>query len=59
MGETMTDRRIGTREEWFADRLEILKAEKVLTSRSDELAQWRQNLPWVLFDKDQCQFVHK
>jgi predicted dithiol-disulfide oxidoreductase (DUF899 family) len=37
----MTDHKIGTREEWLAARLELLKAEKELTRRSDELAQWR------------------
>ena len=47
----MTDHKIGTREEWLADRLELLKAEKELTRRSDELAQWRQKLPWVRIDK--------
>ena len=36
----MTDHKIGTREEWLAARLELLKAEKELTRRSDELAQW-------------------
>ena len=48
----MTDHRIGTREEWLAARLELLKAEKELTRRSDELAQWRQKLPWVRIDKE-------
>ena len=46
----MTDHKIGTREEWLAARLELLKAEKALTRRSDELAQWRQRLPsssWI------------
>ncbi len=38
----MTDHRIGTREEWLAARLELLNAEKELTRRSDELAEWRQ-----------------
>jgi predicted dithiol-disulfide oxidoreductase (DUF899 family) len=47
----MTDHKIGTREEWLAARLELLKAEKALTQRSDELAQWRQRLPWVRIDK--------
>lgn len=37
----------GTREEWLAARLDLLKAEKELTRRSDELAQQRQRLPWV------------
>src|ERR671911_1274657 len=49
--EKMTDHKIGTREEWLAARLELLKAEKDLTRRSDELAQWRQRLPWVRINK--------
>ena len=48
----MTDHKIGTRQEWLATRLELLKAEKELTRRSDELAQWRQRLPWVRIDKE-------
>ena len=48
----MTDHEIGTRQEWLAARLEILKAEKALTRRSDELAQWRQRMPWVRIDKE-------
>lgn len=47
----MNDHKIGTREEWLSARLELLKAEKELTRRSDELAQWRQRLPWVRIDK--------
>ena len=35
----MTDHKIGTREEWLAARLELLKEEKALTRRGDELAQ--------------------
>ena len=42
----------GTREEWLAARLDLLQAEKELTRRSDELAQRRQQLPWVRVDKD-------
>jgi predicted dithiol-disulfide oxidoreductase (DUF899 family) len=42
----------GTREEWLAARLELLKEEKELTRRSDELARQRQNLPWIPIDKD-------
>jgi predicted dithiol-disulfide oxidoreductase (DUF899 family) len=41
----------GTREVWLAARLELLKAEKELTHRSDEVAQQRQALPWVRIDK--------
>jgi predicted dithiol-disulfide oxidoreductase (DUF899 family) len=48
----MTDHKIGTREEWLTARLELLKAEKELTRRNDELAQWRQKLPWVRVDKE-------
>jgi predicted dithiol-disulfide oxidoreductase (DUF899 family) len=47
----MINHKIGTRQEWLASRLELLKAEKELTRRSDELAQWRQELPWVKIDK--------
>jgi predicted dithiol-disulfide oxidoreductase (DUF899 family) len=48
----MTDHPTGTREEWLTARLELLAAEKKLTRRSDELAQQRQELPWVRIDKD-------
>jgi predicted dithiol-disulfide oxidoreductase (DUF899 family) len=47
----MTDHKIGTHEEWLAARLELLEAEKALTRRGDELAQRRQELPWVRIDK--------
>jgi predicted dithiol-disulfide oxidoreductase (DUF899 family) len=47
----MTKHITGTREEWLAARLKLLKAEKELTRRSDELAQQRQELPWVRVDK--------
>ncbi len=43
---------IGTRQEWLARRLDLLAAEKELTKRSDELAQQRQELPWVRVDKN-------
>ncbi len=39
--------KVGTREEWLAARIELLEREKELTRRSDELAQQRQQLPWV------------
>src|SRR4029077_16629878 len=42
----------GTREEWLAARLGLLKAEKELTRRSDELVRQRQELPWVRVDKE-------
>jgi predicted dithiol-disulfide oxidoreductase (DUF899 family) len=48
----MTRHMTGTREEWLAARLELLEVEKELTRRSDELAQRRQELPWVRVDKE-------
>jgi predicted dithiol-disulfide oxidoreductase (DUF899 family) len=48
----MTAHRTGTREEWLAARLELLKDEKALTRRGDELAQRRQELPWVQIEKE-------
>ena len=48
----MIDHKIGTREEWLAARGELLKEEKALTRRSDELAEQRQRLPWVRIDKE-------
>jgi predicted dithiol-disulfide oxidoreductase (DUF899 family) len=48
----MTRHMTGTREQWLAARLDLLKAEKELTRRSDEVAQRRQELPWVRIDKE-------
>src|ERR671911_2066785 len=48
---TMTKHKSGTREEWLAARLGLLKEEKELTRRSDELARRRQELPRVRIDK--------
>src|SRR5437879_11525934 len=48
----MSDHKTGTREEWVEARLELLKAEKALTRRGDELARMRQELPWVRIDKE-------
>jgi predicted dithiol-disulfide oxidoreductase (DUF899 family) len=42
---------IVSRDEWRAARLGLLKDEKELTRRSDELARRRQELPWVRIDK--------
>ena len=47
----MPEHTTGTREEWLAARMELLKAEKELTRRSDKLALQRQALPWVRIDK--------
>src|ERR1700747_3808622 len=51
----MTKHMTGTREEWLAARLKLLKDEKERTRRSDELARRRQELPWVRVDKA-CRF---
>ena len=48
----MTKHSTGTREQWLAARLDLLKAEKELTRRSDELARRRQELPWVRIEKE-------
>ena len=47
----MTTHMTGTRDEWLAARLALLKEEKEFTRRGDELAQRRQELPWVRVDK--------
>src|SRR5437667_10969766 len=47
----MTDHKTGTRDQWLAARLDLLKAEKELTRRSDEITRQRQELPWVRIDK--------
>lgn len=48
----MTEHRIGTQEEWQAERDKLLKQEKELTRRSDELAGKRRELPWVPVEQD-------
>jgi predicted dithiol-disulfide oxidoreductase (DUF899 family) len=48
----MTEHRIGTQEEWQAERDELLAEEKELTRRGDELARERRELPWVAVEKD-------
>jgi predicted dithiol-disulfide oxidoreductase (DUF899 family) len=48
----MAKHKTGTREEWLAARLELLQAEKELTRRGDEVAQRRQELPWVRIDEE-------
>jgi predicted dithiol-disulfide oxidoreductase (DUF899 family) len=48
----MTTHKTGTRKEWLAARMDLLKAEKEHTRRSDELAEQRQALPWVVIDKE-------
>ncbi|MGZ6609337.1 MAG: DUF899 family protein, partial [Solirubrobacteraceae bacterium] len=48
----MTEHRIGTQEEWQAERDQLLRDEKELTRRGDELAKRRRELPWVAVEKD-------
>ena len=48
----MTEHRVGTQEEWEAERAELLKQEKELTRRGDELTRRRLALPWVPVDKE-------
>jgi predicted dithiol-disulfide oxidoreductase (DUF899 family) len=48
----MTKHMTDTREKWLAARRELLNAEKEHTRRSDELAQRRQELPWVRIEKE-------
>src|SRR5580658_5996157 len=44
--------KVVSQKEWLTTRLKLLEAEKELTRRSDELAQQRQKLPWVLIGKE-------
>jgi predicted dithiol-disulfide oxidoreductase (DUF899 family) len=48
----MTEQKIGTQEEWQAAREELLKEEKEITHRGDELTKKRQALPWVPVEQD-------
>ena len=48
----MTEHRVGTQEEWRAERDALLKEEKELTRRNDELARKRRELPWVPVEKE-------
>ena len=50
--KTKIKHKTGTREEWLAAQMELLKAEKEFTRRGDKLAQRRQGLPWVRITKD-------
>src|ERR687885_2262538 len=47
----MTEHRIGTQDEWQAERDALLKEEKELTRRGDELTRKRLELPWVPIEK--------
>jgi len=49
---SVTDHRIGTREEWAAARDGLLAREKEHTRLGDELARQRRELPWVRVEKE-------
>jgi predicted dithiol-disulfide oxidoreductase (DUF899 family) len=48
----MTNHKVGTQDEWQAARDELLKEEKELTHRNEELAEKRRELPWVPVEKE-------
>jgi predicted dithiol-disulfide oxidoreductase (DUF899 family) len=48
----MPEHEVGTREEHQAAREELLKREKEITHRSDEVARERRELPWVRIEKE-------
>src|ERR1700693_706022 len=48
----MTDHKIGTRKEWLGGPPAVLAGGEALPRRGDDLAQRRQELPWVRMDKE-------
>jgi predicted dithiol-disulfide oxidoreductase (DUF899 family) len=50
----MSEQRIGTQQQWQAQRDALLEEEKELTRRGDALAKKRRELPWVPVEKDYC-----
>lgn len=48
----ITKHKTVSHDEWLAIRLELLKAEKDLIRRSDEVARKRKDLPWVRIEKE-------
>ena len=48
----MPKHRVGTQEEWQAERDKLLAEEKKITHRGDELTKIRQELPWVPVEKE-------
>src|SRR5579863_7958084 len=48
----MSSHKTGTREEWLAARMDLMRAEKELTKQGDELSRRRRELPWVRVDKN-------
>ena len=51
---SVSDHRIGTRDEWAAAREKLLVREKEHTRQGDELARLRRALPWVRVEKEYC-----
>ncbi len=47
----MAAHKVGTQQEWKAQRDELLREEKELTRRGDELARKRRELPWVAVEE--------
>ena len=52
MSKTMTNHRIGTRQEWLTARETLLAREKEHTRLGDEIALRRRKLPWVRVGKE-------
>lgn len=52
MSTAMTPHRVGTRDEWHAERERLLALEKEHTRLGDEIAQRRRDLPWVRVEKE-------
>ncbi len=48
----MPEHRVGTQDEWQAERDALLAKEKELTRLSDQLAERRRQLPWVAVEKE-------
>lgn len=48
----MNAARVAPRNEWTAERVELLAREKELNRLRDELAEQRRSLPWMRVDKD-------
>jgi predicted dithiol-disulfide oxidoreductase (DUF899 family) len=52
MNMTTTTHGVATRDEWQAERAELLEREKAHTRMGDQLVRERQSLPWVRIEKD-------
>jgi predicted dithiol-disulfide oxidoreductase (DUF899 family) len=52
MATTVTMHPVASRDEWLQQRIDLLKAEKELTRKGDEVRERRLALPWVRVEKD-------